>query len=236
MSPSDLFGITGLVEAVVAHLTHVIQTPAGIIGFFCAGIAALLIVISSFVKMMIPLRWLAIGSNLGFVIYGIIEVSLMTLLLQGLLLPINIYRAIEMQRLTRRVTLAAKSGDTSGVWLKPYMKARKLKANDILFNKGDTADQLYLLAEGRVEFVEIGEFMDPGRVFGEIAFFAPNKRRTQTARCAQDCTVLCIDETTVKQLFYQNPKFGFEMVGLVAGRLSADVGRLQDQLRDAKRV
>ena len=236
MSPSDLFGITGLVEAVVAHLTHVIQTPAGIIGFFCAGIAALLIVISSFVKMMIPLRWLAIGSNLGFVIYGIIEVSLMTLLLQGLLLPINIYRAIEMQRLTRRVTLAAKSGDTSGVWLKPYMKARKLKANDILFNKGDTADQLYLLAEGRVEFVEIGEFMDPGRVFGEIAFFAPNKRRTQTARCAQDCTVLYIDETTVKQLFYQNPKFGFEMVGLVAGRLSADVGRLQDQLRDAKRV
>ena len=78
--------------------------------------------------------------------------------------------------------------------------------------------------------------MDPGRVFGEIAFFGPNKRRTQTARCVQDCTVLCIDESTVKQLYFKNPKFGLEMVGLVAGRLSADVARLQDQLRDAKSV
>ena len=94
MSPTDLFGATGLAGAVVAHFTHMIHTPAGIIGLGCAGIAALLIAVSSFVKTMIPLRWLAVGSNLDFVIYGLIETSLLMLLLQGLLLPINIYRAV----------------------------------------------------------------------------------------------------------------------------------------------
>jgi hypothetical protein len=42
--------------------------------------------------------------------------------------------------------------------------------------------------------------------------------------------VLSIDETTFKQLYYQNPAFGFEVVSLVAGRLMADVHRLQERL------
>ncbi len=42
--------------------------------------------------------------------------------------------------------------------------------------------------------------------------------------------VLSIDESGLKQLYYQNPKFGFELIGLVAGRLSADVRRLEKAL------
>ena len=72
--------------------------------------------------------------------------------------------------------------------------------------------------------------MEPGSLFGEIAFFAPDKRRTLTARCTTDSTVLRIDETTFQQLYYQNPAFGFEIVTLVAGRLLADRGRLERQL------
>ena len=66
-------------------------------------------------------------------------------------------------------------------------------------------------------------------MFGEIAFFAPDKKRTNTARCVGPCTVLTIDESTVRQLYYQNPDFGFQLMGLVAGRLTADVNRLRDK-------
>jgi CRP/FNR family cyclic AMP-dependent transcriptional regulator len=47
--------------------------------------------------------------------------------------------------------------------------------------------------------------------------------------------VLSINQSTVRQLYFQNPEFGFEIVGLVAARLSADVERLEEQLaqRDA---
>ena len=132
---------------------------------------------------MIPLRCLAVGGNVGFLIYGVLHPSIVVMLLHGALLPFNIYRAVEMVRLTRRVRAAAAEGDLSGVWLKPYMRKKRLKAGEVLFRKGDAADHLYFLAEGRIEFVEIGQVMEAGSLFGEIAFFAPDKRRTLTARC-----------------------------------------------------
>jgi len=131
-----------------------------------------------------------------------------------------------MLRLTRRVRAASQSADLSGVWLKPYMKASRKKAGEVLFAKGDTADHLYYLAEGRIEIVEVGQTMEAGRMFGEIAFFSPSRRRTATARCLDDCLVLSVNEHTVRELYYQNPSFGFELVGLVAARLSADSARL----------
>ena len=88
----------------------------------------------------------------------------------------------------------------------------------MLFRKGDVADHLYMLASGRVELVEIGTELPAGRVFGEIAFFAPDGRRTLSARCIDHCEVLAIDESTVRQLYFQNPEFGFEVIGLVASR------------------
>lgn len=214
----------------VAGLSAGLSTPLGIFALCSAAVAALLVLVSSFVKTMIPLRCLAVGGNLGFLVYGALHPSVVMMLLHGALLPLNIYRALEMVRLTRRVRAAAVSGDLSGVWLKPYMRRQRLKARDVLFRKGDTADHLYFLVEGRIEFVEIGEVMNPGSLFGEIAFFAPDKRRTLTACCTTDCTVLRIDEATFQQLYFQNPAFGFQVVTLVAGRLMADRKRLEGQL------
>ena len=218
-----------LFDAAAASLASALATPSGIIALCSAGAAAVLVLVSSFVKTMIPLRCLAVGGNLGFLVYGALHPALIMVLLHGALLPINIYRTVEMVRLTRRVRAAAAASDLSGVWLKPYMSSQHLKASHVLFRKGDAAEHLYFLAAGRIEFDEIGEVMDAGRLFGELAFFAPDKRRSLTARCATDCTVLRIDESTFKQLYFQNPAFGFQVVTLVAGRLMADRQRLECQ-------
>lgn len=214
-------------EAAVASFTASVATPAGIVAVISATLAGVLVVVSSFVKTMIPLRCLAVGGNLGFLLYGALHPSLIMMLLHGALLPINIWRTAEMVRLTRRVTAAAAQNDLSGVWLRPYMRSRRMKAGRVLFRKGDAATHLFFLASGRIEFVEIGEEMQEGRLFGEIAFFAPDKRRTLTARCLTDCTVLQIDENTFRQLYFQNPAFGFQVVNLVASRLIADRRRLE---------
>ena len=155
------------------------------------------------------------------------------MLMHGTLLPINVWRAVEMVRLTRRVTAAAAAGDLSGVWLKPYMRRTRLKAGSVLFRRGDIADHLYFLADGEMEFVEIGQSLEPGCMFGEIAFFTPDRRRTLTARCRTDCTVLSVDESTFRQLYFQNPDFGFQVVSLVAARLLADRQRLEQLLGKA---
>jgi CRP-like cAMP-binding protein len=49
------------------------------------------------------------------------------------------------------------------------MKTKSLKSGEMLFLKGDEADRLYFLADGQIEFVEIGSKVDHGTVFGEIA-------------------------------------------------------------------
>ncbi|MDM0033659.1 cyclic nucleotide-binding domain-containing protein [Variovorax sp. J22P271] len=221
-------------DTAVATLTSSLATPAGIVAACSATVAGALVVVSSFVKTMIPLRCLAVGGNLGFLLYGALHPSLIMMLLHGALLPINIWRTAEMVRLTRRVTAAAAENDLSGVWLRPYMRSARMKAGRVLFRKGDAARHLYFLASGQIEFVEIGEMMEAGRLFGEIAFFAPDKRRTLTARCATDCTVLRIDETTFKQLYFQNPAFGFQVVNLVTSRLIADRHRLESLMASSR--
>ena len=224
-----------IVQRAVTTITATLASPEGVVALASASLAAALMLAGSFVKTMIPLRWLAVGSNLCFIVYGALFPSLPMLMVHTLLLPINLYRVAEMTKLTRRVNRAAQANDTSGLWLRPYMKRRKLKAGAVLFRKGDVADHLYMLASGRVELVEIGTELPAGRVFGEIAFFAPDGRRTLSARCIDDCEVLAIDESTVRQLYFQNPEFGFEVIGLVASRLSADIRRLEQSLAAQQR-
>ena len=216
-----------LIDTALVTITAQLATTEGIIAAVSVTIAGALVVASSFVRTMIPLRLLAVASNVGFLVYGALHPSLTMLILHATLFPINIVRTVQMVRLTQRVSAAAQSSDHSGVWLRPYMRSRRYRAGHVLFRKGDTADHLFFLAAGKIEFVEIGQVMEPGRLFGEIAFFAPDKCRSLTARCLTNCQVLRIDELTFRQLYFQNPAFGFEVVSLIAGRLMADRQRLE---------
>ena len=211
-----------------------LASPTEMLAILSVIVAGAFVLVSTTVKTMIPLRWLAIGSNVGFVAYGALHPSYPMLLLHAMLLPINLLRLREMIRLTRRVAAVSAEADRSGVWLRPYMRAAKRRKGSVLFRKGDRGDRLYLLAEGRIELVEIGASITPGEIFGELAFFSPDRRRALTARCAESSTVLSIDERTVRELFYQNPAFGFKLVEHVAGRLSADVRRADQQLLEAR--
>ncbi len=219
----------------LAALAVTLADPWQRLALGAAVLAAALIVVSSFVKTIIPLRWLAVASNIGFIVYGYIHPSPLILALHATLLPVNLWRVLEMERLTSRVRRASAADDQSGLWLQPHMRRRRMAPGSVLFRKGDAADRLYMLAEGEMEIVESGRKMETGRMFGEIAFFAPDRRRTATARCTTACIVLSIDESTFKQLYYQNPEFGFEIVRLIAGRLTEDVQRLQGELAAQRR-
>ncbi len=208
-----------------AFVANAISTPVQLLATLAAIVGVGLVIAGAFVRTMLPLRWLAVGSNIGLVVYGALHPSPITLAIAGLLLPVNVYRAVEVTRLTRRVARAQADADLAGLWLKPYMKPRRFKAGHVLFRKGDQANRLYMLVDGEMELVEIGQRLEPGRIFGEIALFSPSGLRTHTVRCIGACSVLEIHESTVKQLYYQNPAFAFHLIEMIAGRLSADVER-----------
>lgn len=226
-----------MIEHLLAHALalaeRLLTTDDGQIALASAVVAAAFNIAATFFKTMIPLRWMAAGGNLGFMVCGALLPSLPMLLLHAVLLPVNSLRAVQMMRLTRRVNRAADDRTNSGLWLRPYMTRRRFAAGEVLFRQGDRADRLYLLAEGRIELVEIGAVLEPGGIFGEIAFFHPARVRTLTARCLEPCLLLSINEGEMRQLYYQNPDFGFQLIGLVAGRMQADVERLRAQVEAA---
>lgn len=227
-APADL-----AVEAMAwlgAYAANVASSPQQLIAHAAALVGIVLAAAAALMRTMVPLRWMAVGSNVGLLIFGLLKPSPITGIVAGLLLPINIYRAVEIMRLSRRVEQAAKGSDMATIWLRPYMKPRRLRAGSVLFKKGDKANRLFLLTEGELEVVEHGQRIEPGRVFGEIALFSPDHLRTGTVRALTPSRVLWIHESTVRQLYFQNPTFGFHLVELLASRLSTDVGRSEQKL------
>jgi hypothetical protein len=213
-----------------AYAANVVSSPQQLIAHAAALVGVILAACAALMRTMVPLRWMAVGSNLGLLVFGLLKPSPVTGIVAGLLLPINIYRALEIMRLSRRVEKAAKGSDMATIWLRPYMKPRRLRAGTVLFRKGDRANRLYLLTDGELEVVEHGQRIEPGRVFGEIALFSPDHLRTGTVKALTSSRVLWIHESTVRQLYFQNPTFGFHLVELLASRLSTDVGRSEQKL------
>jgi hypothetical protein len=226
--------ISQLADLVQSAVADMLASPQQLIAHVAMILAVGMVMLGALMRTMVPLRWLAVGSNLGLLAFGVLHPALSTLAVALVLLPINLYRAVEITRLTRRVSQAELEADQAGLWLKPYMKTRKFKAGHTLFNKDDKAENLYLLADGQMELVEIGTPVEPGSILGEIALFSPSGLHTMTARCTSACSVLQIHESTVKQLYYQNPSFGFHLIHLLAGRLSADIARAEARLRPDK--
>lgn len=180
-------------------------------------------------RTMIPLRILAIMSNAVFIIYGATGGIYPILVLHAILLPLNAYRLRQMVQLVRSIR-SAHIGDMQTEWLKPFMARRRHKAGDVLFRRDDVADELYIPLSGRFVLAESGIAVPFGQMVGELGFLAPDNRRSQSLQCAADGDVLAINYDDLRQLFFQNPAFGFYFLRLTTGRLFDNLGRLEGEV------
>ena len=83
---------------------------------------------------------------------------------------------------------------------------------------------------GRYRLKEIDGEIAPGQVIGELGLVAPENRRTVTFECVEDGELLAIGYAQVKQLYFQNSKFGFYFLDLIAQRLFRDIQRLKAKI------
>ena len=176
------------------------------------------------VKRMVPLRTLAIVGNVCFVAYGLVESLLPSLALNLVLLPLNAARLWEIEKLSKEIVRATQDSPISQ-WLLPHMRHRSFKAGEVLFRRGEAADRLFYVASGDVRMAEIGQRIGPGELIGEVGLFSPEKKRTQTIVCETDSELYDMTDEMIFQLYYQNPRLGFYLMRLVAGRLLKDVHR-----------
>ena len=105
-----------------------------------------------------------------------------------------------------------------------------LPGGESLFRRGDPASELFFTLSGRFRLEEIGIDLGPGQVVGELGLLAPENRRSQTLACSADGEVLTITYDQVRQLYFQNPEFGFYFLRLTTERLFENVGRLETEV------
>ena len=201
-----------------------------VVGYF----AAMITLATYSMKTMIPLRIAGICANCVFIVYGLLSQTYPTLLLHVLLLPLNSYRLHQMRQLVEKVK-AASRGDRNMDWLKPFMTKRACRAGEVLFQKDALADEMFFTVSGRYRLVESGIVLGTGQVVGELGLLAPDQHRTQTLRCEEAGDMLVISYSDVKQLYYQNPEFGFYFLRLATGRLFQNLRDMEGKLaaRDA---
>src|SRR5207342_1094390 len=176
---------------------------------------AIFYVATLMMRTIVPLRVIGIISIAFFIAYGVVAGAVSTLLLYLFSLPVNIIRLRQMLTLVRKARSSAQ-GDLSMDWLRPYMTPRKYKKGDILFRKGDVANEMFLTVTGKFLVTELGIELPPGRLMGELGFAAPKNRRTQTIQCLESGDVLSITYETLLELYFQNPEFGYYLLSLTS--------------------
>jgi len=191
-----------------------------------ALIGAIFFVATLLMRTMVPLRVTGIISDVFFIGYGVLSGTVTTLILYILLLPINIFRLGQMLKLVKRARVAAQ-GDLSMDWLKPFMTRRKYGKGDVLFRKGDRANEMFFTVTGKFLVTELGIELPPGRLVGELGFLSPDNRRTQSLECTEDGQVLAITYDRLLEIYFQNPEFGYYFLRLSTERLLQNITRLE---------
>jgi Cyclic nucleotide-binding domain len=212
-------------EAVVNRLVDVGLTHITLANML-ALTGAVFFVATLLVRTIVPLRVIGIVSNVFFIAYGALAGSMPTFFLYLLSLPINAIRLRQMLTLVKKARVSAQ-GDLSMDWLRPFMTPRKYRKGDILFHKGDPANEMFLTVTGKFLVSEIGIELPPGRMMGELGFVDPKNRRTQTVECIENGDVLTITYEKLLELYFQNPEFGYYFLRLTTERLMQNISRLE---------
>ncbi len=193
-------------------------------------LGALLTLATFSMTTMLRLRVVGIAANLAFISYGVLGHVHPVMLLHIALLPLNAWRLNQLLKLTRLIENASTSSLSLG-WLKPFFRRKTAKAGDVLFRRGEPAVELLIVLSGQFRAIEADIVLRPSDVIGELGLINKGRKRTQTVVCEKDGWLLLLTYDEVRQMYYQNPKFGFFLLELVAERLSRDADRMENDLR-----
>ena len=213
---SDIFSAEYLMSLV--SLSNVLGATGAI--FYVASMA---------MKTVIPLRVTSIISAVFLLGSAIMSRSLPAILLYTLLLPVHSFRLYQVLELIKKVRAAATT-DLSMTWLRPYMKRRNYRKGDILFRKGDSADEMFLVGKGKFRVIELDNELRPGEIFGEIGMLTSGYHRTQSVDCIESGHVLTIPYDEVRALYFENPEFGFYFLRIASQRLLEVVAHAEAKL------
>jgi CRP-like cAMP-binding protein len=95
-------------------------------------------------------------------------------------------------------------------------------AGTTLFERGDDAQVMYAVLEGRLSVEVDGKVVDevePGGIVGEMALVRSGTPRSATVRATEDSIVVPVDEDEFLGHVHRTPFFALQVLRIVAERL-----------------
>jgi len=111
---------------------------------------------------------------------------------------------------------------------------RTLKGGEFLFNRGDSANNIFLVNKGKITLYRLmpnGEqkvfkvFM-AGGVIAEMAVFMIPREYPMSAKADQQTTLTCYSYRSFKRLFIANPKLSLQVISFISNK----VGQLMNSM------
>jgi Cyclic nucleotide-binding domain len=228
----DNVELTATLALIVHRLMDAAFAAINVANMF-ALMGAIFFVATLLMRTIVPLRIAALISDVFFIAYGVMANSLNTFILYCLLLPINSVRLYQMIKLIRKARVSAQ-GDLSMDWLKPFMIRRTYRKGDVLFRKGQPANEMFFTVSVKLLVTELGIEIPPGRLVGELGFLSPDNRRTQTVECIHEGEVLTMTYDRLLEIYFQNPEFGYYFLRLTSDRLLQNIARLEKIIEQSR--
>ncbi len=110
----------------------------------------------------------------------------------------------------------------------PFMTVKTYPEDTVLFRKDDVAQKIFFLHKGQIFIPEIEKFLQPGTLFGEMGLFTPDRTRTASAICSEDCEIYEIGDQDIMQLCIQDPAFGLFLTKLIVGRMQENLSTTEN--------
>ena len=186
------------------------------------GYAAAIAVFATFcANTMVPLRAVALLSNVLFIAYGFMGSLYPILILHVALLPVNLWRLGEVLRLVR--TTAPSSCGFNFAVLRSHMAERRLRRGEALFRRGEPADAMFLIDTGTLVVSELGMVRGPGEIVGELGILSRTRRRTASVFAQTDAVLQSLTAAKARELWFQHPGFALHLIQVLADRLIDDL-------------
>lgn len=142
-------------------------------------------------------------------------------------------RAADRAETARRVALLKKSEVFAGIeereltLLATMFERRELDAGEMLCQAGDEANEVYVVAKGRLgvrnrKGASTLATAGPGAVMGEYGLVAPDARRTATLYAISASEVLTLDYPRFRQFVLAFPQCALAMLGVTVQRLQRE--------------
>jgi hypothetical protein len=171
---------------------------------------------------MLPLRSIALGSNLAFISYGALLHLYPVLVLHLVLLPLNAWRMADILLLSKRAQKIVGS-DAIFTALSPFVTRTIARQSEVIIRKGDPSDCLYLVYEGLLWVAEAGTELGPGSVIGEMGVLSRSHARTATVRAHTDCVLGRVSAQDFDRVYFANPSLGLALIRLILDRLIEEI-------------